>query len=180
MRSRIHNTNLKEKACRIKMILLDNDGVLTDGSIIFGKNGVEYAVFDVKDGLGIKLAQEAGIIIGIISGLESDALKKRAASLKIDELHTRVIDKKAVYEKIRDKYKLEDDEIAFIGDDVIDIPIMIRCGFSAAVNDAHAQIKKIAHFITNQPGGKGAVREFIDFILTSQNHWKNVIKKYYE
>jgi 3-deoxy-D-manno-octulosonate 8-phosphate phosphatase (KDO 8-P phosphatase) len=159
---------------------MDNDGVLTDGGLIYGAEGIEQARFDVKDGLGIKLAQKAGLITGIISGLGSEALRKRAKTLGVEDFHTNVSDKLEVYNKFKMKHGLEDDNIAFIGDDVIDIPIMIRCGLSVAVADAHTEVKKIAHLVTRKPGGHGAVRELIDYILKTQGHWKTVIKKYYD
>jgi len=171
---------LREKILPLKMILLDNDGVLTDGSLLYGASGIEYVRFNVKDGLGLKLAQKAGLKVGIISGLDSKALKKRSDGLALDELHMKVADKKIIYEEIKIKHNLQDDEIAFIGDDIIDIPIMIRCGIPVAVADAHSAVKKIAVYVTDLPGGRGAVREFIDLVLMTQNHWKKVIRKYYE
>lgn len=179
-RKNVGRDRLAKRIALVKAILMDNDGVLTDGGLIYGAEGVEQARFDVKDGLGIKLAQRAGLITGIISGLGSEALRKRAKTLGVEELHTNVSDKLEVYNKFKMKHGLEDDNIAFIGDDVIDIPIMIRCGLSVAVADAHTEVKKIAHLVTRRHGGHGAVRELIDYILKTQGHWKSVIKKYYD
>ncbi len=170
----------KKRALEIKLLLMDNDGVLTDGGLFFDDKGIALARFDVKDGLGIKLAQKAGIITGIISGLGSDALKNRAKVLGIEELHTKVSDKLEVYDKLKKKYGISDRNVAFIGDDVIDLPIMLRCGLCAAVGDAHEEVKKVAHLTTKLPGGRGAVREFIDFILKAQDHWKDAISWYYK
>ena len=170
---------LAERAMRIKLILMDNDGVLTNGSLFYGHDGIELVRYDVKDGLGIKLAQGAGLLTGIISGLESKSLKKRAEVLELDEIHTNVSKKLETYEKIKKKRNLEDEQVAFIGDDVIDIPIMIRCGLSVAVADAHPEVRKIAHLVTRCNGGQGAVREFIDYLLKTQDHWKSVIQRYY-
>jgi len=161
------------------MILTDNDGVLTDGGLIFGKSGIELAKFDVKDGLGLKLARDAGLKTGIISGLKSPALEKRAAILQTDELHMSCMEKLQVYEKIKKKHNLEDREITFIGDDIIDLPIMLRCGLPVAVSDAHEEVRKIAHYVTTAPGGNGAIREIVDMILKAQGHWQKVMAKYY-
>jgi 3-deoxy-D-manno-octulosonate 8-phosphate phosphatase (KDO 8-P phosphatase) len=169
-----------EKLNNIKMLLLDNDGVLTDGSLHYNIRSIKMVKFNVKDGLGIKMAQSAGIKVGIVSGLSSRALKLRAKHLGIKDLHMRVKNKLKVYMDIKDKYSLRDEQIAFIGDDIIDLPIMLKCGFSVAVADAHSDVKKIVNYITELPGGKGAVREFIDLLLKSQGHWETLIKKYYE
>ena len=160
------------------MILMDNDGVLTDGSLYYGMNGVEFVAFNVKDGLGIKLAHMAGLMTGIISGLQSKALKERASMLGATELHMSVTDKNTVYEQIKKKHSLEDSEIAFIGDDVIDLPILKRCGVAAAVADAHPELRNEVHIVTKLPGGKGAVREFIDLVLDAKGIREQVYKQY--
>jgi len=170
--------DLKKRLASIKMILMDNDGVLTDGSLYYGMNGVEFVAFNVKDGLGIKLAHMAGLMTGIISGLQSKALKERASMLGATELHMSVTDKNAVYEQIKKKHSLEDSEIAFIGDDVIDLPILNRCGVAAAVADAHPELMNEVHIVTKLPGGKGAVREFIDLVLDAKGIREQVYKQY--
>jgi 3-deoxy-D-manno-octulosonate 8-phosphate phosphatase (KDO 8-P phosphatase) len=170
--------DLKKRLGSIKMILMDNDGVLTDGSLYYGNNRFEFVAFNVKDGLGIKLAHMAGLMTGIISGLQSKALKKRASMLGITELHMSVTDKNAVYEQIKKKHGLDDSDIAYIGDDVIDIPILKRCGVAAAVADAHPELLNEVHIVTQLSGGKGAVREFIDLILEAKGIRERIYKQY--
>jgi 3-deoxy-D-manno-octulosonate 8-phosphate phosphatase (KDO 8-P phosphatase) len=170
--------DLKKRLALIKMILMDNDGVLTDGGLYYGMNGVEFVVFNVKDGLGIKLAHMAGLMTGIISGLQSKALKERASMLGVTELHMSVMDKNAVYEQIKKKQNLEDSEIAFIGDDVIDLPILKRCGIAVAVADAHPELINDVHIVTKLPGGKGAVRELIDLVLEAKGIRERIYKQY--
>ena len=172
------NGDLKKRLSAVKMILLDNDGVLTDGTLYYGADGVQFVAFNVKDGLGIYLAHQAGLKTGIISGLGSEALESRVSKLGVSELFMNVSDKKVVYEDIKKKYNLNDSEIAFIGDDILDLPILSRCGVPVAVADAHPEAKKAACFITSCAGGKGAVREFIDLVLEARGSLETVQKKY--
>jgi 3-deoxy-D-manno-octulosonate 8-phosphate phosphatase (KDO 8-P phosphatase) len=174
------NGDLKERLALIKMILLDNDGVLTDGTLYYGGEGVQFVAFNVKDGLGIKLAHKAGIKTGIISGLSSEALASRVSMLGVSDLYMNVSDKRIIYEEIKQKHDLQDGDIAFIGDDVLDIPILKRCGMAVVVADAHPEAKKMAHLITTQPGGKGAVREFIDLVLEAKGIYDIAYKQFKE
>lgn len=172
------NGELKKRLVSIKMLLLDNDGVLTDGTLYYGGEGVQFVAFNVKDGLGIKLAHIAGIKTGIISGLGSEALASRVSMLGVSELYMNVSDKKIIYEEIKKKHSLNDSEIAFIGDDILDIPILSRCGAAVVVADGHPEAKKNAHFVTTLPGGKGAVREFIDLLLDAKGIVDSVYKQF--
>lgn len=164
---------MQNKAKKIKMICMDVDGVLTNGSIILG-NGEELKFFNVKDGLGIKLAQKAGIITVIMTGRNSICVDRRAKELDIPEVHQGVADKIKLVENLRKKYNLKYDEIAFIGDDLPDIPVMKKVGFSMAPNDAVSEVKTIADYVTQSNGGNGAVREIIDAILKSKGIFKNI------
>lgn len=170
--------DLRKRLASIKMILMDNDGVLTDGRLYYGMNGIEFVAFNVKDGLGIRLAHMAGLMTGIISGLSSKMLQERASMLGATELHMKVPDKSVVYEQIKKKHGLADSEIAFIGDDVIDLPILKRCGVAVAVADAHPEILNEVHIVTNLPGGKGAVREFIDLVLEAKGIRETIYQQY--
>ncbi len=169
---------LKEKASKIKLILLDVDGVLTDGRLYYTQNGEEIKVFNVKDGFGIKLAQKAGIEIGIISGRSSNALHKRLKDLGIEEIFTGKKDKLSALENIIERKNTKAEEIAYIGDDLVDIPVMRQVGFPIAVNDAQEIVKKYALYITKRQGGKGAVREAIEFILKLRGDLERVINEY--
>ncbi|UCE06988.1 MAG: HAD-IIIA family hydrolase [bacterium] len=171
--------NLNEKSKNIKLLLLDVDGVLTDGSIILGDSNQETKIFNVKDGLGIKLAQAGGIEIGIITGHTSEAVKKRADELDIKILNHGQPDKLEVYEQIKNDLVLKDEQIAYVGDDLSDLKVLQKVGFSIAVNDACDDVKAEADYITKSSGGKGAVREVIELILKSQGKWQALIQKYY-
>jgi 3-deoxy-D-manno-octulosonate 8-phosphate phosphatase (KDO 8-P phosphatase) len=171
--------NLDEKSKNIKLILLDVDGVLTDGSIIFGESNQEIKIFNVKDGLGIKLAQASGIEIGIITGRNSQVTKKRAEELDIKILYQEQQDKITVYEQIKNDLGLKDERIAYVGDDLSDLKLLHQVGLSLTVNDACDEVKAEVDYVTKRPGGKGAVREVIELILKSQGKWAALIQKYY-
>jgi 3-deoxy-D-manno-octulosonate 8-phosphate phosphatase (KDO 8-P phosphatase) len=153
---------------KIKLLLLDVDGVMTDGSITIDSAKNSGLTFHVHDGYGIVQAIKNGIPVGIITGSESIAAKKRADHLGIKEFHWGVVNKIPVYEKIKNKYRLEDLEIAYIGDDLPDLPIIKKVGFSAAPKNARKELFKYVHYITKANGGKGAVREIIDLIFKSK------------
>jgi len=163
--------NDKERAKKIKMILMDVDGTLTDGTLLVFPDGEELKSYNVKDGTGILLAHLAGLKTGIITGKISKSLQKRAEKLKIMELHQGILDKKKVLSEILEKNGFNPKQIAYIGDDLGDLEVLKAVGFAGAVADAHPLIKKNCHFICSKPGGRGAVREFIEFILESQDKW---------
>lgn len=169
----------EERAKKIKLLIMDVDGVLTDGRIIYGDDGTEYKSFNVKDGHAIKLAKRAGLIMAIISGRSSKVVSRRAKELGIDLIHQDIHNKIEVYQNILKETGLKDDEIAFIGDDLVDLPVLRRVGLGIAVEDALPEVKKEALFVTKTPGGRGAVREAIEFILVSKGLWEEVTKRYY-
>ncbi len=165
---------IREKAEKIKLLILDVDGVMTDGSIILDNDGNEYKRFHVRDGHGIKMIQKAGIRVGIITGRQSKVVKIRAEELGIKEVHQRIFRKSEVYDRMLKKYKCKDENVAFMGDDVVDQELLKRAGLTAAPADAEKQAKKWADLVTKRGGGRGAVREFIDLILHSSGLWKKV------
>ncbi len=165
---------------KIKLLLLDVDGVLTDGRIIYDSNGVEYKAFDVKDGHGIKLVQRAGIRVGIITGRDSQVVALRAAELGIDLVYQGAKDKRIPFQDILEKLALTPEEVAYVGDDVIDIPVMRAVGFAAAVADAMEEVKPVAHMVTKRCGGRGAVREVCDHLLRESGRWSAVTSRYVE
>lgn len=156
---------------RIKLLLLDVDGVLTDGGIYFSESGDEYKRFNIHDGYGIVKIQKYGIIVGIITGRKSSIVEKRMRELGVDEIHLGVDKKVEVYSFLKEKYKLEDRHVAYMGDDMPDFEILERVGFSAAPSNAIAKIKKGVHYVCKKEGGRGAVREVIDLLI------ENVPKK---
>lgn len=166
--------SIKEKAKKIKLLILDVDGVMTDGSILLDNKGNEYKRFHVRDGHGIKMIGRAGITIAIITGRRSKVVELRAKELGITEVYQKIFKKSLVYEKLLKKYKCKDENVAFMGDDVVDQELLKRAGLSAAPADAEEEAKKLADLVTKRNGGRGAVREFTDLILRSSVHWKKV------
>ncbi|MDD5434831.1 MAG: HAD hydrolase family protein [Nitrospira sp.] len=156
---------LKKKAEKVRFLLLDVDGILTDGRIIIDSNGNELKAFHIHDGHGIYLLRSAGIDVGIISGRYSKSVEYRAKELKIEELHQGVHDKVGVYKDIKSRHNLKDEQFAFMGDDLIDLPLLQTVGFSATASDAMVEVTETADMVTKKRGGEGAVREVIDFIL---------------
>ncbi len=167
----------KERALKVKMIIMDVDGTLTDGNLLVMPDGEELKSYNVKDGLGILLAHLAGLKTGIITGKISKSLERRAEKLRIFEIYQGVLDKKRVLEEIVEKNSLNLEEVAYIGDDLGDIEVIKSVGLAGAVADAHPVVKEHSHFICKNSGGKGAVREFIEFILDSQGKWELVETK---
>ncbi len=162
----------------IRIVLMDVDGVLTDGRIIVDGNGLEYKFFDVKDGHIIHLAMDLGLRIAWVSGRYSDATTRRAEDLRIDDLYQGHHRKLDALEQIREKYEIDYDQMAFIGDDLVDIPPMITCGFSAAPSDAVEEVKRVADYVSPFAGGRGAVRDIMEFILKRMNLWDKIMEKY--
>jgi 3-deoxy-D-manno-octulosonate 8-phosphate phosphatase (KDO 8-P phosphatase) len=165
---------------RIKLLLLDVDGVMTDGRIIYLNDGGEAKAFDVKDGHGLKLIQRAGIQVGIITGRQSDIVARRAAELGIELVYQGAKDKMQPFMEILEKLGLEPSEVAYVGDDLVDLPVMRRVGFSATVADASDDIKPYVDLVTSRPGGRGAVREVCDLLLKQSSLWTSVTSRYFE
>jgi len=169
---------INERARRIRMLLLDCDGVLTDGRIIMLPAGDETKVFDVKDGHAIVMLHRAGIKSGIISGRQSSIVRARAKELGIAHVHEMAWVKTEAYEKILAEENLTNEEVCYIGDDVVDIPLLRRAGLAVAVADAVAEVKPFAHLVTTRAGGRGAVREVIELILEAQGKWQEALARY--
>lgn len=169
---------LLERARKTRLLMMDVDGVLTDGRIIQDGHGHELKVFDVKDGHGIVMAHRAKLRTALISGRESETIRRRAEELGIELVFQRIWNKLEVYEKILVDTELTHDEVAYIGDDLIDIPLLRRVGLAVAVADAVDEAKAAAHLITQRPGGQGAVREVIELILRAQGHWDSLLERY--
>ncbi len=167
----------EEKARRIRLILMDVDGTLTDGTLLLLPDGEELKSFNVRDGMGILMARQAGLKTGVISGKNSRVVTKRAERLRLDEVHQGIQDKKQVLEDIMRRHRLTSEEIAFIGDDLGDLEVMRSVGLAAAVADAHPLVKASSHYVCQNQGGRGAVREFIEFILTAQGKMENLEEK---
>jgi len=164
---------------KIELLLLDVDGVLTDGRIIYSNDGQETKAFDVKDGHGLKLMQRAGIRVGIITGRQSQIVVQRAEELGVTYLYQGCRDKLEPYMEILEKSGLTDEQVAYVGDDVVDLPVLTRVGFAATVSDAVEDVKPYVHYIAERPGGRGAVREICDLILKQSDRWQSVAGRYF-
>lgn len=170
---------MEERLKKIKLLILDVDGVMTDGRIIFDSNGVESKFFNVKDGHGIKMLQRTGVEVGIISGRESQVVANRAVELGITQVFQKSLDKLVPFRQMLETTGLTEEEVAFMGDDVIDIPILRRVGFAAIPADAVDEVAPFAHFVAKNRGGWGAVREVCDLILRGQGNWESTTARYY-
>ena len=168
----------KKRAKAIRLLLLDVDGVLTDGRIVYDGKGRELKSFDIKDGQGIKLFQQAGLKVGIISGRKSSAVRLRAKELGIEILHQKALDKAKTLEVILQNNQIRAEQVCFMGDDILDLPVLLRVGLAVAVADGAEEVKTNAHYVTHHPGGRGAVREICELLLKAQGKWEPITRKY--
>lgn len=167
------------KLSKIKLLLLDVDGVLTDGRIIYDSQGNESKAFDVKDGHGLKMLQRAGIAVGIITGRKSQIVVRRAAELGIEILYQAALNKLEPYREILAQQQLADEQVAYVGDDVVDLPILRRVGFSATVADAVPEVAPLVDYVTQRAGGRGAVREICDMLLLASGRHAELTDRYF-
>ncbi len=159
-----------ERAKPIKLVIFDVDGVLTDGTLFLGDDGQEYKAFNSKDGFGMKLLLKSGVDIGIITARTSDVVKIRMESLGIKHVFQGQQHKDTAYTSLRDELCLSNEQIAYVGDDVVDLPVMHQVGLAITVQDAHHLVKQQAHWQTRQPGGHGAAREVCELIMQAQGN----------
>ncbi len=171
-------SEIQERAARVKLLLMDCDGVLTDGRIWVLEEGGDQKAFSTRDGLGIEMLHRAGLRSGIISGRTSDAVERRARGLGMSFVRQGCAEKrKAFFETLREA-DVTNAEVAFIGDDLNDIPLMLQSGLGVAVADAAPETRERAHYVTNARGGCGAVREVVELILKAQGRWDDLVKNY--
>ena len=166
------------KARDIKLVIFDVDGVLTDGSLFYGDDGQEYKAFHSRDGHGMKMLQKSGVDVAIITGRTSQVVKHRANNLHIDHVYQGQLEKLPAFKTLLEKLKLLPEEVAYVGDDVVDLPVMIRVGLAITVSDGHELAKKHAHWVTQNRGGHGAAREICEFIMNAQGTWDQMIQEY--
>lgn len=171
-------TEIERRAARIKLLLMDCDGVLTDGRITIVGDVDEQKTFHTRDGHGLVLLHRAGLRSGIISGRTASAVERRARELGITYLHQGTWDKIKEFEQVLAEARIEDMEVAYVGDDVVDIPLMRRSGLAVAVADAGEETRAAAHYVTRLPGGYGAVREVAELILKAQGRWADLMLRY--
>ncbi len=173
MKSKIESKKIFKN---VKLLILDVDGVLTRGEIIYDDTGRELKMFNVKDGLGVSLLSRVGINTILLSARNSPMLKKRAADMKVAEVIGGILPKEKVLEKIKDKYGVKDKEICFMGDDLIDLGVIRKVGIGVAVRDAHPIVRKAARYVTVKNGGEGAVREVVDLIIKYRKLEKEIFR----
>ena len=170
--------DILEKAARGRLLIFDVDGVLTDGSLYLGDDGQEYKAFNSKDGHGMVMLQESGVQIGIITGRTSEVVRIRMGSLGIDLVYQGKREKLPAYEELKAETGFSDAQIAYVGDDVVDLPVMTRVGLAIAVQDAHELTKQHAHWITPSGGGRGAAREACELIMDAQGTLTGLMQAY--
>ena len=171
-------TGAMTRAARLVLMGFDVDGVLTDGTLYFSSQGDEIKAFSSLDGHGLKMLQRAGVEVAIISGRSSRALEQRAANLGIAELHMGVEDKRTLMSGLAARRGIDLALAGYMGDDVVDLPILRACGFSAAVADSHAEVLSRVDYVAGKGGGRGAVREVCDLILRAQGKWDAAMAEY--
>jgi 3-deoxy-D-manno-octulosonate 8-phosphate phosphatase (KDO 8-P phosphatase) len=171
-------TDYKARAKTIELVVFDVDGVLTDGTLFLGDDGQEYKAFNSRDGHGMVLLREAGIRLGVITGRQSEVVRIRMESLGVDYLYQGQRDKRPAYRALREASGLTDAQIAYVGDDVVDLPVMRQVGLAIAVADAHPLVIEHCHWQTQQPGGRGAVREICEGLLEAQGRLDGLLAGY--
>ena len=170
--------SLQAKASRIRLFLFDVDGVLTDGTVVMHNDGTESKGFHIRDGAAIVFAQRAGLPVGIISARSSGATAHRAAQLAVRIVEQGVKSKLTTFEQIARDAKVSDEEIAYMGDDLLDLPVLARVGLSAAPADAACEVRDRVDWVSSVGGGRGAARELIEFVLRAQQKWDDVLRQY--
>jgi len=163
---------------RVKMVIFDVDGVLTDGAIYLDDRGVETKVFHVHDGAGIKYLRRAGLKVALLSGRETEATRVRAQELGIDEVAQGAHRKIDVLPKILKRHGLTTEEVCYVADDLTDLPVLRAVGLAVAVAGARPEVRRAAHYVTKTPGGKGAAREIAEKIIKAQGKWKQIMARY--
>jgi 3-deoxy-D-manno-octulosonate 8-phosphate phosphatase (KDO 8-P phosphatase) len=174
----VGSKKLEVKAANIKLILLDVDGVLTDGAVVIFGDGTETKRFHIRDGIALVWAQRAGLTVGLLSARQSPTTAQRAAQLGITLIYQGVTSKLATYDQIVGDMVLGDDQVAYMGDDIVDLAVLARAGLSSAPADAVDEVKARVDFVSAKPGGAGAVRELVELVLRAQNHWESLVKAY--
>ena len=172
---KLNEEELARRSRDLDWLLFDVDGVLTDGRLLYGADGEQWKTFDVRDGLGMKLAREAGLKIGILTGRGNAALEARAREIGFDALIQGRHDKDAAFTELLTGHGAVPERVAYMGDDLLDLPVLRRCGLSFAPADAVAEVRQRVHRVVSRPGGRGAVREMCELILRARGHWDELV-----
>lgn len=170
---------LTERLAKVEILILDVDGVMTDGKVIIDDNGVQTKAFDVTDGHGIKMLIRAGIAVAIVTGRQSKVVEHRAKELGIEEVHQKVFSKLPVVRDILARYGLSAEQVCYVGDDVVDLPVLLQVGAAISVPGASEDVRSRVHHVTARHGGAGAVREVCDAILKAKGLWEGATAKYF-
>jgi 3-deoxy-D-manno-octulosonate 8-phosphate phosphatase (KDO 8-P phosphatase) len=170
--------DILERAARVRLVIFDVDGVLTDGSLYLGDDGQEYKAFNSKDGHGMVMLQETGVRLAVITGRSSEVVRIRMESLGVAHVYQGRRDKVPAYEELKRVLGLDDAQIAYAGDDVVDLPVMRRVGLAVAVADAHPAVREHAHWCTGAPGGRGAARELCELIMRAQGTFDRIATRW--
>jgi 3-deoxy-D-manno-octulosonate 8-phosphate phosphatase (KDO 8-P phosphatase) len=170
--------SVEKRAARVRLVLFDVDGVLTDGRVVLHGDGTESKQFHIRDGIVIVWAQRVGLKVGLLSARLSATTTERAAQLGITLVHQGVTSKIDAYDKIVDTIGLDDEEVAYMGDDIVDIAVLSRVGLAAAPADAVAEVRERVHWVAPSVGGAGAAREFLELILRAQGRWDAIVRSF--
>lgn len=171
------NSSLEPVAAAVEALILDVDGVLTDGSIVYGPGG-EWKIFDVQDGHGLAMWKRTGGKLAFLTGRTSDAVRRRAEELKADALAEGIVDKGIAFRELAERLGVDPKRICYVGDDVVDLPPMKEAGLAVAVANAVPEVKAAAHWVTGRPGGRGAVREVAETLLKARGAWAELIREF--
>jgi len=170
--------DILERAAQIKLVIFDVDGVLTDGSLFLGDDGLEYKAFNSRDGHGMKMLQKSGVTIAIITGRTSKVVEYRMQSLGIEHVYQGQLDKRHAFAELLEKLNLDANEVAYVGDDVVDLPVMSKVGLAIAVQDAHSMVLKHAHWQTPSCGGRGAGRDVCEMLMEARGVLQEELDSY--
>lgn len=173
-------SSLPPAAQDVRFLLLDCDGVLTDGGVILGSDGQEFKRFDIQDGMGVSMARRVGLKVGVITGRASDAVRRRADELHLDALIEGAKDKVAALDDVLASHGLARSQAAYMGDDIQDLAVLAACGLSLAPANARPEVRARVHHVTQARGGQGAVREAIEALLAAQGHWDRLVQDFAE
>jgi 3-deoxy-D-manno-octulosonate 8-phosphate phosphatase (KDO 8-P phosphatase) len=168
-------TTLEARAADLAWLLFDVDGVLTDGRLVYGADGEQWKVFDARDGLGFKLAQRDGLKVGLLSGRESRALENRALEIGVDALVANRTDKDAAFREFLDAHATSARRVAYLGDDLVDLPVLLACGLSFATADAMPDVRSRVDHVLSRPGGRAAAREMVEVVLRARGTWDRLL-----
>jgi 3-deoxy-D-manno-octulosonate 8-phosphate phosphatase (KDO 8-P phosphatase) len=172
-------TELNRLAANIRLLILDVDGVLTDGRLYYGESGEHFRAFHVRDGLGIKLLTDTGTAVAVISGRTSTSLSNRLSPLGVEHIYQGRSDKQPAFNELLETYALAPESVAYMGDDVQDLPVMAQVGLAASVADGHGLVRERAHWVSPSAGGRGAVRELCELILAGQGKWEGILMQHF-